>query len=746
MKKFLYGALALASVATLASCSNDEMPVDGAGEGVTFTLDLPDGIGTRASKAFGDGYDAVNLTYAVYKHADAGVGTLVDSKTIPNFFDGTKLNNQLTLNLLTGETYDIVFWAEDGTNAYEFNTDNASITVNYEEMTSNSETFDAFYASDNALKVTGNMSRKVTLNRPFAQVNFGTTDLNYTAVTKEFGDDWANLQTTFTVSGLPTTLNLLNGSVDGATGTFTASVGVPTPTQAFPKIENYTGDPISYLSMSYVLAGKDKDLNDLTFTVQNSESKKVFNTISVAAAPLRANYRTNIFGQLLTSATSFNVVINPIFEKPAYNVLYWDGKTVTLPGIDTKNKQVLLRLPSDFAGLAQMLDNDDYNIPADYTIEVMSDMDFQNQELPQIAKKARLTNLKSKNAIPYKVNGNGHTLSNITLSNSSSLFGGFGGPNAGLSDLTFENFEIEGYGSQVGIVGFISEGAKIDNVKVNSGTISGSTEVGAIVGQAVAPGTINNCSNGATVKGTTINVGGIVGKATGTSKDGVLTISNCNNTGAVSVNCPLSGFITNGYCGGIAGVSSANVTNCNNSGAVTSSGESTGGIIGEQRMGGTVSGCTNTATVTKTTVNYGAGGIIGWIRYAYFSGDSQADFETAEVITVENCTNKGNVISKGQGVGGIVGIDYDWGKINNCVNNAERLEGSLFVAGIIGGQQWGIPKAPAGVDAFGEKTISLTGNNTTTTLDNMVGDCKALLVYINNPGAVTFEGNNPASN
>ena len=196
MKRFIYSALACGAVLSLASCASDEPLTPGNGDGVQLTISLPDAMMTRASNAFGDGLDAVNLTYAVYNSK----GTLIMSETKANFFDGTNLTNTLSLDLLNGETYNIIFWADafgagDTESPFIFSTDDKTVTVNYLKMGANSEKYDAFYASDD-LTVNGPVSKTIKLYRPFAQINFGTNDLDKPAVTKEFGENWANLQTT----------------------------------------------------------------------------------------------------------------------------------------------------------------------------------------------------------------------------------------------------------------------------------------------------------------------------------------------------------------------------------------------------------------------------------------------------------------------------------------------------------------------------------------------------------------------
>ncbi len=71
--------------------------------------------------------------------------------------------------------------------------------------------------------------------------------------------------------------------------------------------------------MNYLLVGKDKSIVDVEFGytdgVGDYNRKYTF-------VPVQRNYRTNIFGSLLTSSVDVNVVIEPTFKEPDYNQQY----------------------------------------------------------------------------------------------------------------------------------------------------------------------------------------------------------------------------------------------------------------------------------------------------------------------------------------------------------------------------------------------------------------------------------------
>ena len=151
MKKSFFFALAAAGLA-LASCSNEiEAPAAGKGDvAVTFSTALPYSINSRA---YADGTTAKNLYYAVYKAGEtAPVLENVTEGDVPQFID---LETTLTLNLVSGQAYDIVFWAAaDNDTHYSFDPATATVTAKYADAKAQDEAFDAFYAKE-SFTVTG---------------------------------------------------------------------------------------------------------------------------------------------------------------------------------------------------------------------------------------------------------------------------------------------------------------------------------------------------------------------------------------------------------------------------------------------------------------------------------------------------------------------------------------------------------------------------------------------------------------
>lgn len=299
MKRYLLSSFTIAAAALLVTSCNDEMDngLKTGDEGtVTFTAQLPSEMGTRA---FADGLTAKHLQYAVY---EAGQSTPLkvfgDETTVVGEAEMVNLKKSVTLKLTSGKSYDVIFWADATTDSpYTFNPTSQEVSVDYSKVNNNSDNCDAFFKKE-TITVSGNQSVDVKLTRPFAQVNIGTDDFD---AAKASG---LEVTQTEVVAKAFATLNLATGKVsDEADRTFTMKA-IPTASDGeFPVAGGY-----KYLSMDYLLVGADKATVDVAFNYGGPQSRTFTNV------PVQRNYRTNIYGSLLTNTTDFNVVIEPAFS------------------------------------------------------------------------------------------------------------------------------------------------------------------------------------------------------------------------------------------------------------------------------------------------------------------------------------------------------------------------------------------------------------------------------------------------
>ena len=310
MKKNIYlAAVACGAVVGLASCSNEDVPVPAQGDATTFTVKLPADLATRA---FGDGTTATDLHIAVYDSLgnalmnDFGSATLGEGCTVNNFSGGS-LTTTVTLPLVKNKSYKILFWAQANGAPYSYDVAGKTVTVDYSKAATDAETMDAFYSYE-SIKADGKL-HDVTLTRPFAQINIGTNDLTKAS---NAGMKVSKAGVSFAAGDLATTLDITNGTAATPTTAATAFT-----VAALPSGEAFPASGYDYLTMAYVLVPSTADAPKATLSqVSLFLNDDTTAWASFSNVPAQGNFRTNIYGALLTNPEQFNVTINPDWGTP----------------------------------------------------------------------------------------------------------------------------------------------------------------------------------------------------------------------------------------------------------------------------------------------------------------------------------------------------------------------------------------------------------------------------------------------
>ena len=273
------------------SCQDNLAPVANEGEiaSVSFQVETPE----IATRAYSDGMSATVLQYAVYDEAGKEISDLTVTDAVING------KTTVELKLTTGHTYSMIFWAAAPEAPYTVDLTAKTMTVDYTEAVSNDENRDAFYKYVEPFVVTGTMSKTVELKRPFAQLNIGTNDY---AASEAAG--YAPAESYVTVP-VYSTLDLVEGEVSGQT-TVTYEYA------AIPEGETFPVAGYDYVAMNYLLVPSDKEVVEVEFGVK--DDAEVEKTRTVGSVPVQRNYRTNIYGTLLTSGVIINVEILPDYD------------------------------------------------------------------------------------------------------------------------------------------------------------------------------------------------------------------------------------------------------------------------------------------------------------------------------------------------------------------------------------------------------------------------------------------------
>ena len=316
MRKLLYTLAGLGALALFASCNKEAdsaVREDGATVKANFTVQLPEGVET---KAISDGTLATELLFMAYDQNGNHLGL---DQTVPvSGYTAT-----VSANLVKGVKYQFVFWAQKADQyTSKLSEDKKTLTVAPAEMM-NSDAWDAFYAYENldGEAVSGAFSKPITLRRPFAQINVGAPVTLDESNNRTGGDFFAaeksglmideTLVTGYTIKAY-TSMNLLTGAVYGMEATAIPMTKVAHPTE-FLTVDEVKYD---YAAMAYVLAEPEAETYDLElnlYTTQNGTDVNL--TRSVPNVPIRRNYRTNILGNVFSVTGNFNITVDQNFYK-----------------------------------------------------------------------------------------------------------------------------------------------------------------------------------------------------------------------------------------------------------------------------------------------------------------------------------------------------------------------------------------------------------------------------------------------
>ena len=298
----------------------------------TFTVQLPDAMGT---KAIGDASSVNTLYVAVYNEASSTATAI--SKVRTNIDNGEAT---VELNLIQGVAYDIVFWAQKSESYVNYDSDLITIDVNKDF--DNSEDGAVFYAYVENFVPNGT-SNEVTLRRPFAQLNLGTTTESLTTAVGPVEVVSTSLQITEVATKFVTVSGLGDNT---ATRTLNTSGLVN---------EDLTVNGTTYkrLSMDYLtLVDGNKTVVDVVATIIVKEGG-IERTIvrELKSVPVMKNVRTNIVGNFISSESTFIVEVDDTWneaEEEVYdvewgNLLYaaQNGGEVTLSA-DVKMPHTLI--------------------------------------------------------------------------------------------------------------------------------------------------------------------------------------------------------------------------------------------------------------------------------------------------------------------------------------------------------------------------------------------------------------------
>ncbi|MBO5189071.1 MAG: hypothetical protein J6B59_07245, partial [Alistipes sp.] len=278
-----------------------------------------------------------------------------------------------------------------------------------------------------------------------------------------------------------------------------------------------------------ILPAMPTDAYDVDITFCTANEAKQYSVPTFAGVTFERNHRTNIMGSLLTDPGKFVIEIDEEFDDEDYNILPWDGKTVTAPVANAAGVYEI----SAAAELAYIVQNGGPNTQ----FILMEDIDMGGYSVP-----ARPADKATNGYIGgMDFNGNGKTIRNYKNGEigMAGLFPVFAG-HTKVYNLTLEGADIspimgraatyDGHCFAGALVGQIYGKVTFDKIHVKSSTIVGNNKIGAIAGHVGDNDghVITNCSSAEDVylKSCSPADGGSVGGLIGFFESDV-TIENC---------------------------------------------------------------------------------------------------------------------------------------------------------------------------------------------------------------------------
>lgn len=540
MKKIIIPAISLAALLLTGACSIDERTSGDNGNEAMLTLNM--GLdGAVQTRAIGDGTGANKLVYAVFDET----GTRIEG--IKKVSKEVSFPTTETITLAKGQTYMIAFWAQNkACTAYEVS-DDMVVTINYKGALSNDERRDAFFKTVK-VTVTGDEELDVELTRPFAQLNVGIYESDWTA------GEAAGIvisKSKAVVKQAASTLNLLEGTVGTPVDVTFDFAAIPAEALSVDLNGDGTAETYKYLSMNYILPldGTTGDasttLSDLEFTFSPLNGNNITLTQGLDAVPVQRNWRTNIIGQILSGDLSLNISIDPGFNGDNNHEI-WDG-SAEKPETDPDDANTyLITTPAELAWVAEQV-NSKTEYFAGKTIKLMNDIDLSGSYWTPVG------NVDDYPTVTFKgtFDGQNHVISNLTASDDATghaAAGLFGSILGTVKNVTLKDVNIRSTHYAGAVVGYSSmNGAIIENCHVDGGTITSVPEntgsaydngdkAGGIIGYYVAGDKVTDCS----AKNLTITAYRDLGGITGCGPQSGMTDCSVENIILVQDN-------TNGY-------------------------------------------------------------------------------------------------------------------------------------------------------------------------------------------------------
>ena len=589
MKKYLFPALALGLVMT--SCQSDEpfAPVEGGEKQVTFTLNVPGELGTRAGAAGnesdkgGFSNDQGTLSYTLVLTANG------DSQVLKAAGEDKEV--VFTPTVVLGREYTVTAYAHFG-DALD------SLTAIEIKKGFNDESKDAYtwtgkinFATDQ-----DGTNQNITLTRPFGKLRLVATD--YVAGGESLNTEIKSVKVTYTDRQAAT--------FNATTGLFAFANDYVNATEAdvfdgYYQQQTEGTTTLTTLFADYIPANPGDNMVDFTVEVTYTNDEKYSRTFN--DIPVKRNALTTLKGNFFTAGAEITVKVDDAFDNESskeYDV--WNGQSDTSWYNDTDTEFVILTA-KQLAGFSKLVDEG--NTFEGKTVKLGKDICLSEKNWNPIGDN------RTDNAFTGVFDGQNHTILGAHITGDHCFNGAVYGSKEGwglfslVDGATIKNLKVDGatFGSYTVITGTIAGYANnttFDNIEITNTKIAGyNWYTGGVVGWAEGVCTFKDVNLDETVAVGTLwdshgqNAGGIAG---GVSASAKITIEDCNIACVMDV----INDVTSNYKWYIYRVAGMIIGNTNTT---------------EEKYNEVVTATATNVTCKNVTVTYG-----DWMNYHYCEG------------------------------------------------------------------------------------------------------------------------------
>ena len=313
MRKYLFSALAMGLVMT--SCQSDEPFAPGMGEEVqaTFTISVPDAMGTRAGEVknsalggFSNGAGNLNYTVALLRAED---GVVMWSSKTPASVNGKSATFNPTV--VQGYTYNIVAYAtfdsaiDAPTVGSKIPADSGLGAIATLEGINN-ESEDAYFCNT---KILGASSMEATLKRPFGKLRLVAEDYDKFHA---LGLEVAKVKVTY--GGAVVMNTQFDASTKAFEGTATSKVFVFAGETSYSEEANKNTNGVYTVFTDYLPASETGEtMYPFEIEVTYKNDKGTYTRTFSQDIPVKRNYLTTLRGNFFTTEAALTLKVEEMF-------------------------------------------------------------------------------------------------------------------------------------------------------------------------------------------------------------------------------------------------------------------------------------------------------------------------------------------------------------------------------------------------------------------------------------------------